>query len=170
LDVRYFREKPSPEADILGERQWQWLEEEFSSGDEHADLYILVSGTQVLTSTVSKESWRQYPAAYERLESILSRSKSPVLLLSGDRHFSEFSRVKTAHGFPLYDITSSGLNSAKSEANKNRFRLKPAVTQNNFAVVTVDLEASLPKFHAEIRSAESGEPLSTIDVDYGSGN
>jgi alkaline phosphatase D len=169
LDVRYSRDQPSSSGDILGDAQWQWLEAELNSARNSSDLYILISGTQVLASTVKKESWRQYPKAFQRLVKLVSQAPAPVLMLSGDRHFAEFSQVESSGAFPLIDVTSSGLNSSKDKANDNDFRIKPPVTQDNFATISIDLEGEAPKVNADIRSSQSGAVLSTLEIDYGAG-
>jgi len=55
LDGRYFRDPlkkdgkanvPDPTGDVLGEAQWQWLEEQLNTSD--ADMHIIGSGIQVL--------------------------------------------------------------------------------------------------------------------------
>ncbi len=51
-----------------------------------------------------------------------------MVFLSGDRHFAELSRRQEPGLYPLYEITSSGLNRRFPEdyVNPNRFRLTGA--------------------------------------------
>src|SRR3954470_6372614 len=44
LDTRYNRDKPGPNADILGAEQWQWLESQLSATD--STVTLIGSGTQ----------------------------------------------------------------------------------------------------------------------------
>jgi alkaline phosphatase D len=56
LDVRYFRDIPNTEnADILGKKQWRWLESTLEGND--ADLTLIVSGIQVLQEDHRYEKW-----------------------------------------------------------------------------------------------------------------
>ena len=73
LDCRYFRDtlqadtetsaryKPNPEGDILGETQWQWLEEQLLRKD--VQLNIVVSGIQILANEHGFEKWGNFPKA-----------------------------------------------------------------------------------------------------------
>lgn len=46
LDTRYQRQFPSDLADMLGEEQWAWLEEELRSTD--SEVNFIMSSIQVL--------------------------------------------------------------------------------------------------------------------------
>jgi alkaline phosphatase D len=143
LDTRYFRTglRPGrpptwvrgpylpdarPGASLLGEAQWLWLEERLR---EPARLRLVVSGIQVLSEHHGWEAWANFPAEQERLFQLLRRTRAEgVVFLSGDRHFAELSRRQEPGLYPLYDITSSGLNRRFPEdyVNPNRFRLTGA--------------------------------------------
>lgn len=67
---------------MLGEKQWQWLEEEIRAST--ADAHIIVSSVQVLTSNPVFESWGHFPAEKQRLFSLLQKLDPPGLtFLSG---------------------------------------------------------------------------------------
>jgi len=104
LDVRYFRDS----HDILGEQQWKWLNNELKQSD--AQVHLIGSGSQVIP--VDKpfvDKWA--PSDLERLTDIIKKYHVPgVVLLSGDVHHAEIMRNNCSHlGYPLYEITSSGL-------------------------------------------------------------
>ncbi len=65
------------------------------------------------------------------------------MLLSGDRHISEFSKTTVANlSFPLIDFTSSGLTHAyRGFTNeKNKYRVKAVVSNISFGVLKFDFE------------------------------
>lgn len=101
----------APTATLLGEAQWQWLGQQL---DEDADLRLLVSSIQVLPEQHCFEKWANFPRERQRLfELIGERRAKGVVFLSGDRHLGEVSQLpSSAAGYPLYEITASGLNSA----------------------------------------------------------
>ena len=121
LDERTFRAPPHGEGDILGEAQWAWLEGVLKSS--RAQLHIVGSGSQILPVEHRFEKWADYPGARARLLKLLASVKNP-LLLSGDRHFGEISKLAfPKESAPLYEVTSSGLThhgSIKSEPNSWR--------------------------------------------------
>lgn len=142
LDVRYHREKPGPAADILGEAQWAWLEQELSRSQ--AQLNLIVSGTQVLPEQHEWERWAAYPAARQRLLAlIVAARKDGVILLSGDRHFAEFTVHKEPGFYPLYEVTASGLTHywETMPEETNRARFGRAWKGLNFGLLSVDWTA-----------------------------
>ncbi|MFM2169098.1 MAG: Alkaline phosphatase precursor [Verrucomicrobiota bacterium] len=116
LDTRYFRsplKKVSKEkamlggtsvptddesTTILGAAQWVWLEKVLQ---EPADLQIIVSSIQFAPEAHGGECWANFPHEQKRLISMLRGQKAFVL--SGDRHWCEFSK----HG--VFDFTSSSM-------------------------------------------------------------
>lgn len=112
---------------MLGEEQWSWFEEQMKMP---ASLYVIVSSTQVLREYDGTETWGVFPRERARLLSLLSTRKS--LILSGDVHYGELSRIDD-----LYEFTSSGLSESWPCAHRNPYRVFPVVRPNNFGVVTV---------------------------------
>eukprot|EP00943_MAST-04B_sp_MAST-4B-sp1_P009137 g9137.t1 len=134
LDVRYHRDpwpwhpgaKDATESDVLGEEQWQWLEEELTAVDmDNIDLTLIGSGIQVLPVTEiareKHEAWIHFEKSRGKFISLLSNSKSPIILLSGDVHFAEVSEmicwtsnnnIDEPSRRRLVEFTSSGLTHA----------------------------------------------------------
>jgi alkaline phosphatase D len=113
----------SLEPSLLGARQWEWLEAELN---RTADLKIIGSSIQVLSSEHRFEKWMNYPTEYERLIGLLGRISTPTLILSGDRHLHEISKTQLVSGRTLYDFTSSGFNKAEglSLFERNKLRVQ----------------------------------------------
>ena len=151
LDTRYFREALAPNPDgatnykpndgsLLGKDQWQWLKEELQTD---ARLVILGSSIQVLSPDHRFEKWNNFPEARQRLLDMLRQSGLNVLLLSGDRHISEFSRLERGFDDPLYDFTSSGLTHAWTGdgIEANPLREGPLIKAKNYGLIEIDWEA-----------------------------
>jgi alkaline phosphatase D len=142
LDGRYHREKPGRDADTLGAEQWAWLEQELRSTT--AAVTVIASGYQILPEEHHNEKWANFPRARARLFELLKKVGTPgVVLVSGDRHFAELSRVDDSGiGYPLFELTSSGLTHSWATAKEepNRHRVGSRYLRLNFGVVRVDWE------------------------------
>jgi len=141
LDGRYFREKPGPTADILGKAQWEWLENVLTNYP--SDITILVSGIQVIPSEHEFEKWSDFPQSRERLLGLLHSVSSPVkIILSGDRHHAEISKISaTIEGqtSEIYELTSSGMTHSRDyrKFESNKARIGELYSKRNFGLVEV---------------------------------
>lgn len=152
LDVRYFRSPwtkdptgkrrylpdADPDATMLGEAQWKWLEAQLR---QPARLRIVASGIQVVNDEHGYECWGNLPRERDRLFRLIRRTgASGVVLVSGDRHFAEISRMDGGVGYPLYDFTSSGLTHTASMGIQlpNSRRVGNPFGGLNFGTITVD--------------------------------
>lgn len=148
LDGRYFRDDPGPDADMLGETQWKWLEAELAKAKGSRDEAIfIVSGTQVIPDEAGADRWDQYPKARKRLFELLGAVDMPVVFLSGDRHHAEFSKLEV-RGRTYYEATSSGLTHGAFFASPNRHRVGPLYVGKNYGLV--DLERVDGKLSASV--------------------
>ena len=133
LDVRYFRDKverknrvylPNETGTILGEEQWTWFHEELK--EPGIDLFIIGSGIQMIPEDHIYEKWANFPNERKRLLNTLTSVNLPgVILLSGDRHIGEISRMQFSNiPYPIVEMTSSGLTHAwvgnTDEVNRHR--------------------------------------------------
>ncbi|MDW8331009.1 MAG: alkaline phosphatase D family protein [Cyclobacteriaceae bacterium] len=136
---RRYRYLPNETGDILGEAQWRWLEEEIRQSK--AALIIINSSIQVISEEHDFEKWSNFPQARQRLFNVIQKYPSKrVLIISGDRHIAEISRIELpALPYPLYDITSSGLTHTWTEAwnERNRHRVGDLVMQKNFGMLEI---------------------------------
>lgn len=146
LDGRYHRDTlikdeskkyvPNTTGDILGEAQWRWLKQELQS---QADVYIIGSGIQIVSKEHTFEKWANFPNARKRLLNLLIDAKiNGAILLSGDRHIGEFSKMEVdGLKFPLFDITASGLSHSATEikSEPNQYRIGPLINQKHYGLL-----------------------------------
>ena len=122
------------EADLLGARQWRWLDHVLATSS--AEFHIVVSGIQVVSAEHRYEKWSNFPASRRRLLATLARVQG-VILISGDRHLGEIS-LEAEHTHPLYDITASGMTHSFSSfrGEPNSRRVSTVVTDLHFGELT----------------------------------
>lgn len=157
LDTRYHRDKLGSNGTMLGEEQWQWLEEALRKSP--AQVNLLVSSIQVLPSQHRFEKWADFPKERARLLTLLGEEEvPPVVLLSGDRHLGEISLDEANCGYPLYEITSSSLNQSFDGNRKevNRLRLGQNYGKNNFGALSFTWKGDFPQIEAMVCD-ENGE-------------
>ncbi|CAD5333734.1 unnamed protein product [Arabidopsis thaliana] len=115
LDTRYHRDPLRSDGSILGDTQWDWLENELSG--PRSEITIIGSSVQVISNLSATtgplfymESWGRFPKERKRLFRLIADTKRDgVIFISGDVHFGEITRYDCSVGYPLYDVTSSGL-------------------------------------------------------------
>jgi alkaline phosphatase D len=133
---RKYKPNPDPSKTILGQAQWAWLKDKL---EMPADLRIIVSSVQFGHSYNGLESWNNFPAEKERMLALIKDTHANgVIFLSGDVHWGEISRVKEGAGYPIYDVTSSGLTQIHDWASSNKTRVGKAVKQLHFGMMNID--------------------------------
>ena len=139
LDTRYHRDLPSATGDMLGPAQWQWLEEELTHST--ARVNILVSSTQVIPQDHKWEKWANFPASRQRLFSLIRSSQvSGLIIISGDRHIAEISKLDDPGlSYPVYEVTSSGLTHSWHDFTHepNRHRIGQVFAEKNFGTIDI---------------------------------
>jgi alkaline phosphatase D len=140
---------PDPSVTMLGEAQWAWLQEQL---EKPADLRLIVSSIQFVAEDHGWETWAMLPAERTRLiELIRSTNANGVVILSGDRHHSELSRLDQDAPYPIYDLTSSGLNKPGLEKDEpNRHRVGQRYPLSNFGLITLDWNRPSPAITLQI--------------------
>jgi len=176
LDTRYFRsplrrldvpgkrslgpygENRDEQATLLGSSQWRWLETQLQ---QPADLRILASSIQVLAVDHHWERWQNFPRERERLLRLLGEAApAPVVILSGDRHAGEIMRMEEnaplSPGFPLYEVTSSGMNQGGggSRNEPNRYRIGNRYPSSNFGWLEIAWGSSGPAVTMQLRDRQ----------------
>lgn len=111
LDNRWWRAangRVTGERDYLGEEQIEWLVDALAGSG--APFKFVVVGGQVLNPYARFENYSTYPAEREHLLTRLRQEGVPgVMFLTGDRHFTELTRLERPGTYPLYDLTVSPL-------------------------------------------------------------
>ena len=168
LDTRYFRsplkmtdgKRPyvpneDPDATMLGEAQWRWLEDRLR---EPAELRLVVSSVQVVSQDHGGEKWMNFPRERDRLYALIRDTRANgVVFLSGDRHFADLSVIDGKVGYPLFDLTSSGLTQGARQwrpLSANSQRVAGMSFDNNFGLIAVDWEKADPVVSLQIRDVD----------------
>ena len=179
LDTRYHRSALIPDSTgqkryvpnddesstMLGSEQWAWLESELRNSD--ADFNVIMSSIQVLSDRHGFETWGNMPSERSRLLNLIHQSGAKgVILLSGDRHISEFSSyTEEDWSFPVIDFTSSGLTHVYSgfTVEDNPYRVGKVVPKLAFGLIRFNFNTH--RAHFEI-VGDGPEILGTLQQDY----
>ncbi len=142
-----------PTASVLGEAQWRWLEQQLR---EPAGLRVIASSIQVIPDRHCFEKWGNFPRERERLFRLIrDTAANGVVLVSGDRHLAEISRLPAEHaGYPLIELTTSGMNSAIGLDEPNPYRTTPDNFRgDNFGLLRIDRSGAEATVVIEVRDA-----------------
>lgn len=179
LDTRYFRtaltldtlgaKRNIPnaygEGTVLGEKQWEWLETELRTSE--ADFNLIVSSIQVLSNEHGFECWGNFPHETDKLKQVISNSGAKgVMIVSGDRHISEFSKTTVENlPYPLIDFTSSGLTHAYTtySGEPNPFRIGDVVFTESFGLLKITGETKEVTFEM---IGNNGKVLGRLQQSY----
>ncbi|MGJ8696648.1 MAG: alkaline phosphatase D family protein [Verrucomicrobiaceae bacterium] len=143
---RYRPLREDEEQVMLGEVQWQWLEEELR---KPAEVRLIGLSTQLGTAHNGYEAWANMPRERERFFQLLETTRAEgVVLFSGDTHWAEVSLVERPGMYPLYDLTSSSLNQKWDPLGENPNRIGEGYTQANAWMMEIDWEAGMLKTRA----------------------
>ncbi len=144
-----------PAKTVLGDAQWTWLERQLK---EPADVRIIGSSIQVLSGEHRFEKWNNFPRERQRLIDLIDRTagNEPLVLLSGDRHTAELSKLDRPGKPPLYDVTASSLNTGGSTpaTEPNRHRIGDRYSAPNFGTIDIDWSGKTPKLSLGLRDVE----------------
>lgn len=146
-----------PAGEMLGQQQWTWLEQQLQVP---AQLRVIVTSIQLLPEDHGWEKWGNlYPQRQKFLDLLTSTNANGVVLLSGDRHAAEFSRLKRPGTYDLWEVTSSSLNRPRAFQNEvNQHRVGLMYSETNFGLLTIDWEQPDPELRLQVRS-EAGLPM-----------
>lgn len=159
LDTRFFRDPlkrktgppwkndyepdPDPGKSLLGGDQWKWLEEQLS---QQADVRIIATSIQFSHEYNGWESWTNLPAERQRMLELIRKTRANgVIFISGDVHWGEISRLPVPGGYPLYDVTSSGLTEDWDSVEANVNRVGPVIRANNFGMIEINWSKADPE-------------------------
>ena len=160
---RVYVPENSRDATMLGEEQWGWLEARLR---EPADLRFIVSSIQLVAEEHRFEKWSNLPRERRRLLRLIDSCEAKgVLFLSGDRHLAELSRLRRSGGYPLYELTASGLNQSEPRRGSgrapepNRHRLGRIFRGHHFGLIEIDWESVDPQLTLAILNQKGERPI-----------
>jgi len=114
---------------------------------------IIGSGVQVLSDEKPTEHWGHFAKSRQRLAALLHKHRAErFIFFSGDVHYAEIQRIAASDspfGFPVYDVTTSGMTHAVGDFLPNWIfdafcgtpRRVARFLQRNFARVAVAVDA-----------------------------
>lgn len=136
---------PDPQATMLGETQWRWLEQQF---DVPAQIRIIASSLQVLADFPGWEAWINYARDHQRLIDLIRRKQaSGVIFISGDTHYAELTKLDVNVPYTLWDLTSSGLTEVWPVDVPNANRIGQILREPNFGMIEIDWQSRDPVIH-----------------------
>jgi alkaline phosphatase D len=164
-----------PAATVLGAEQWAWFERRLR---EPAEIRVVVSSIQLISNDHGSEKWGNFPKERARfLELLRGTQAKGGIVISGDRHMAELSALTPADGvaYPLYDMTTSGLNQPvenetdhkaknppKPQPNRYRVHERP-YTGSNFGLLRVKWDGPNPSVRLEVCGL-TGEVVISRDI------
>ena len=124
----------------LGDAQIEWLIDALRASS--APFKLVVTGGQTINNSVTFENYATYGEERQRLLDRITAERIPgVVFLSGDKHWTELSRMPRQGTYPLHDLTVSSLTAGTSNGwmrEQNDYRVEGTVLQeHNFGVLDV---------------------------------
>jgi alkaline phosphatase D len=143
---------------MLGERQWQWLEQQLAVP---AELRLFGSSLQVLADFTGWESWAGFARDRERLFDRIRRTKANgIVFLSGDIHYAEMSKLDVNVPYTLWDLTSSGLTEEWAIPTPNANRASEVLSEANFGFIEIDWQGAATRLTLAIVDAKGRTRMS----------
>ncbi len=151
-----------PNATLLGETQWRWLEAQLHVP---ADLRLIATSIPFLRTGSGWESWSNFPAEQERLIRLIGATGATgVLFITGDTHHAQISRRTQGVPYALLEVDSSGLtenNTGVIAPDSSRVGGARAVyAGDNFGLIHIDWADADPTLLLEARDVENRVVLS----------
>ena len=165
LDTRFFRSKLKgkksnyieniePDATILGNAQWTWLENELKSD---FDFLFIFSSIQIIAKDHRFEKWSNFPIERAKLFELLEKFNDKTILFSGDRHRAGIYRKNG-----IIEVTSSSMNKPGSSFSEtDSYLIGKTYPQENYGVLEI-LENTI---HIKIKDVK-GNTLNFIEKTY----
>ncbi len=141
-DNRYYRDNDyliAEDKALLGAVQLRWLKNALLASV--APVKIIVLGNQMTNAINTYEGWDNFPRERaDMLKFLVDQKIDGVVILSGDRHFTEMLKTERAGTYPLYELTCSPLTSgisasAVAEKNNPQIVADTFVAEANFCTV-----------------------------------
>ena len=154
---------PDVDASLLGETQWRWLEAEL---EKEVDVRIIGTSIQLLPEFSGWESWANFPVERQRMIDMLNKyQREPVVLISGDVHWAELSKIDQARKWPLVELTSSGLTEEWTAVSPNVHRVGEAYPVANYGNVEIELNEQTTLISLSIKDVK-GDVLIEQNLEF----
>ena len=145
LDNRYYRDSDKLQAEDkskLGAAQFRWLQNALLASVSPVKLIVL--GSQVTNEVNRFEGWNRFPRERDAFLKFLQDHRiDGVILLTGDRHFTELLKTERPGSYPLYELTCSPLLSgvpANLDAERANKKIVDGtfVAERNFCTISFE--------------------------------
>ncbi|MFT5209794.1 MAG: alkaline phosphatase D [Flavobacterium sp.] len=136
---------------MLGEQQWTWLASELQKPEA---IKIIASSLQVLSDFTGWEAWGNFDDKQRLFDLIKKHRVNGVMLISGDTHWGEISKLELGLDYPLWDITSSGLTEEWKDVSPNKNRVSEATTEVNYGFISINWAIEDPSIHFGLKDLE----------------
>ncbi len=149
LNTRTIRDPTGP-TPLLDAEQWTWFREQLR---KPAQFRIVASGIPVLSEDHRGDKWVDWPRDNRLLYDMITDTEADgIVFVSGGRHKAELSVLGDKTPYPLYDLTTSPMNTKADEpvGEINRRGISDVVRDNNFGLVTVNWASPDPAVTLEI--------------------
>lgn len=141
-----------------GEEQENWLIDKLRKNKNPA---WLVNGSQFFGGYLPKESYENdHPVSFKKMLARIKETNARVMLVSGDRHFSELMRIEPEIlGYETYEITSSPLQTKPFPLNpwvlyKNPRHIAGENKYNNYVLVDASYDEEAIHLDVKAKSAD----------------
>ena len=152
-------------ASMLGEAQWQWLEQELK---KPAAIKLIASSLQLLPDFTGWESWANFPEDRNRLFALIKKHKvNGVVIISGDTHWGEISKYQQNLDYPLIEMTSSGLTEKWKDVSPNKHRVGNFTHNVNYGDLSIDWQQIDPTISLKLKGID-GEVIMQSDFSLSS--
>ncbi|WP_166420766.1 alkaline phosphatase D family protein [Pseudoalteromonas sp. Z1A8] len=152
-------------ASMLGEAQWQWLEQELK---KPAAIKLIASSLQLLPDFTGWESWANFPEDRNRLFALIKKHKvNGVVIISGDTHWGEISKYQQNLDYPLIEMTSSGLTEKWKDVSPNKHRVGDFTHNVNYGDLSIDWQQTDPTISLKLKGID-GEVIMQSDFSLSS--
>ena len=152
-------------ASMLGEAQWQWLEQELK---KPAAIKLIASSLQLLPDFTGWESWANFPDDRNRLFALIKKHKvNGVVIISGDTHWGEISKYQQNLDYPLIEMTSSGLTEKWKDVSPNKHRVGNFTHNVNYGDLSIDWQQIDPTISLKLKGID-GEVIMQSDFSLSS--
>ncbi|MDO6463825.1 alkaline phosphatase D family protein [Pseudoalteromonas carrageenovora] len=139
-------------ASMLGEAQWQWLEQELK---KPATIKLIASSLQLLPDFTGWESWANFPDDRNRLFALIKKHKvNGVVIISGDTHWGEISKYQQNLDYPLIEMTSSGLTEKWKDVSPNKHRVGNFTHNVNYGDLSIDWQQADPAISLKLKGID----------------